>query len=63
MRKRIAKAVLFWYRNASEGGKVMTNITKHEMETIVNYNAGEESRPLLFIRNALYRNKLLTIIK
>ena len=43
MKKRIAKAVLFWYRNASKGGKIMTKITKPEMETIVNYNAGEQT--------------------
>ena len=41
--KGLRKAVLFWYRNDGKGGrKITTNMTKYEMETIINYNAGEQ---------------------
>ena len=62
MRKRIAKAVLFWYRNASEGEKIMTNITKNEMETIVNYSAGEQTATV-YTRDKMVMRKLDQLVR
>ena len=42
LKKRIAEGSPFLYENIG-GLEIMTNLTKYEMETVVNYNAGEQT--------------------